>query len=360
MLKLDYSIESPEERKELVEKILEENPNYNLNILADYLIMCMEKQERKQKKILTENRMVTVNKRELSFEGLVYKMENNEDGIYQLIKNDKNIIFKPKISITKKDKEKLPFLEQINEAISILKEKAKTSQGKDSYIIKKAIIELQKEQYIIKQSFNPAIIPTKLTRSFNFFVMENEEWIEDIYETKKDKEVLVDSIARYNGLSFLNPKLISTILCNYSKLKQDCAEDLKGDLWFCMQDFDALADRVLSKIPAYELITIMKIDGKSNEEIKDVLQIKFGFSFSKEYISSLWRNKIPKIIAEQAEKEYLIWYFSYKEKGSWKKCSRCNEYKLSNSKFFTKNKTSKDGFYSICKECRKKKVKKNE
>ena len=71
-----------------------------LEILADYLILCMEKQERKEKRILTENRMSTVNKRETSFEGLVGQFENGEDGIYNLITQDKNIIFQPKISIT--------------------------------------------------------------------------------------------------------------------------------------------------------------------------------------------------------------------------------------------------------------------
>ena len=71
-----------------------------LEILADYLILCMEKQERKEKRILTENRMSTVNKRETSFEGLVGKFENGEDGIYNLITQDKNIIFKQKVSIT--------------------------------------------------------------------------------------------------------------------------------------------------------------------------------------------------------------------------------------------------------------------
>lgn len=46
MLKLDYSLSTPEERKELVEKILEENPNVNdtyLETLADYLIIAVEK-----------------------------------------------------------------------------------------------------------------------------------------------------------------------------------------------------------------------------------------------------------------------------------------------------------------------------
>lgn len=74
LIKLDYTLESPEDRNELVKKIIEENPELNdsyLEILADYLILCMEKQERKERKILTDNRLTTVNKRETSFEGLV-------------------------------------------------------------------------------------------------------------------------------------------------------------------------------------------------------------------------------------------------------------------------------------------------
>ena len=93
MIKLDYTLESPEERVQLVEKILSENPNPNekyLEILTDYLILCMEKQEKKERKILTENRLMTVNKRETSFEGLVSQLENGEDGIYNLINENKN------------------------------------------------------------------------------------------------------------------------------------------------------------------------------------------------------------------------------------------------------------------------------
>lgn len=108
IIKLDYTLETPEERVALVNKILEENPEPNekyLEILADYLILCMEKQEKKERKILTENRLMTVNKREISYEGLVSQLENGEDGIYNLINDNKNQIFQPKVTITKKDLE---------------------------------------------------------------------------------------------------------------------------------------------------------------------------------------------------------------------------------------------------------------
>ena len=108
IIKLDYTLETPEERVALVNKILEENPEPNekyLEILADYLILCMEKKKKKERKILTENRLMTVNKREISYEGLVSQLENGEDGIYNLINDNKNQIFQPKVTITKKDLE---------------------------------------------------------------------------------------------------------------------------------------------------------------------------------------------------------------------------------------------------------------
>ena len=147
-MKLDYSIESPEERKAYVEKILEENPEpapYYLDILADYLVLCMEKQERKDRKLLTENRLYTVNKRETSFEGLASQFENGEDGMYSLITEDKNQLFKPKIEITAQDLEEIPFLKQIKEAIAQWETKLKTLSGKDAYIAKKTIIDLRKD-----------------------------------------------------------------------------------------------------------------------------------------------------------------------------------------------------------------------
>lgn len=111
MTKLDYTIESPEERRELVEKILEENPEPSeayLETLADYLVLCMEKQERKERNLLTDNRLATVNKRETSYEGLVSQLENGEDGIYNMMTNNKNTIFQPKVMITKADVEEIP------------------------------------------------------------------------------------------------------------------------------------------------------------------------------------------------------------------------------------------------------------
>lgn len=122
VIKLDYTLNTPEERLELVNKILEETPNPDSNyleMLADYLVFCMEKEEKKEKKILTENRKATVKKRETSYEGLVAQFENGEDGVYNLMDDNKQVIFQPKLEITKKDRKNIPELQQTDESIKL-------------------------------------------------------------------------------------------------------------------------------------------------------------------------------------------------------------------------------------------------
>ena len=306
----------------------------------------MEKQEKKERKILTENRMMTVNKRETSFEGLVSQLENGEDGIYNLISENKNQIFQPKVTITKKDLEEIEPLRQLREAINLWEAKLKVTEGKDAFTIKKALIEMRKDQYLIKNAYRRPIVFNKLTRSRNFIELPDKTCRFD-----------ADGYPIPEGVSLLDPAVCSAILCNYSRLKQDSSDQFEGDLYYLMDAFDEIADIALKEYPLYEKIVECKIDGLQNIQIQEILQMEFGIKHSLEYISSLWRKKIPKLIASVAEDQYLDWYYLNEEKGKYKRCSRCGQIKLAHNKYFSKNKTSKDGFYSICKKCRNSKTK---
>ena len=103
----------------------------------------MNKEERKASGILTDNRMVTINKRETSYEGLVEKFENGEDGVYNLITNDKNIILTPKVSITQQDIEDIPPLKDLRDAIEIIEKQEKAATGKNKFLLKKQLIEMR-------------------------------------------------------------------------------------------------------------------------------------------------------------------------------------------------------------------------
>lgn len=348
--KLDYSLQTPQERNELVKKIIDETPpeqltNKYLTILSDYIIFAMDKEERKKKKILTDNRMVTVNRRETSFQGLAGQLENGEDGIYNMIANDKNIIFMPKVTITEEDIKEIPGLKDLRDAIDNVEKQFKAATGKRKFLLKKQLIEMRQDQYVLKSAYRQPMYMMNVTKSFSKLQLDGKITITEDGQVKSTELV-----------SLFDQKHVSALLCNYSKLKEDAWSKFSSDSYYLMEDLDNLIERTLKdKYPLYYDLLIYKIDGKQNIEIQELLNEKHGIKHSVEYISSLWRNKIPKLLAEQAQEDYLIWYYTMQERGKWKRCSRCGEVKLAHNRFFSKNKTSKDGFYSICKCCRNKK-----
>ena len=350
--KLDYSLQTPQERNELVKKIIDETPpeqltNKYLTILSDYIIFAMDKEERKKKKILTDNRMVTVNRRETSFQGLAGQLENGEDGIYNMIANDKNIIFMPKVTITEEDIKEIPGLKDLRDAIDNVEKQFKAATGKRKFLLKKQLIEMRQDQYVLKSAYRQPMYMMNVTKSFSKLQLDGKITITEDGQVKSTELV-----------SLFDQKHISALLCNYSKLKEDAWGKFSSDSYYLMEDLDNLIERTLKdKYPLYYDLLIYKIDGKQNIEIQELLNKKHGIKHSVEYISSLWRNKIPKLLAEQAQEDYLIWHYTMQERGKWKRCSRCGEVKLAHNRFFSKNKTSKDGFYSICKSCRNQKSK---
>ena len=142
--KLDYSLKTSAERAEFIKELLPDltkeqlkNKKY-IEIMSDYIVSAMTPEEKKQKMILTDNRMITVNKRETSFQGLVDKFENGEDGLWNfMIDNDKNILLTHKKEITDVDLENIDSLKDLKESIKIIEKKEKEATGKNKYKLKK-------------------------------------------------------------------------------------------------------------------------------------------------------------------------------------------------------------------------------
>jgi hypothetical protein len=73
-------------------------------------------------------------------------------------------------------------------------------------------------------------------------------------------------------------------------------------MYYLMLAFDDLTDEALKdKYPILYDIMVYKIDGLSNKEIRDKIQKDHNTTYSIEYLSALWRKKIPKIISEYAK-----------------------------------------------------------
>lgn len=302
---------------------------------------------KKGKFILTPNRMVTVDKREISFQGFSENLENQESGIYNFITEaDKNVLLTPKIQITEQDIQDIPPLAQLRKAIDLIEKQKNAAVGKRKALLTKHLIEMRKDQYVIKNAFKQPIILTKVVRNFGKKLHLNE----NITINEKGEP-------ENSGLiSLFNPTHISCLLCNYTNLKKEVSGKIENDFYYLINDFQKLIQKTLRGDYAIYLDLIkLKFKEKTSKQIAEILLQKYGYTYSTEYISILWRKKIPKLLADKAKQDWIVWHYTFEEKGKWKKCSKCQQIKLAHPYFFTKNKTSKDGWYSICKCCRNQK-----
>lgn len=352
---LDYSLKTQEERVAYINDLCNKyNPsNREKQYIADYLLFVNEKITKDERKrdhsIITKNREITINKRQISYEQIVSSLENGEDGLYTLISNDKNQILDPKDKITEDDLEEFPALQQIMDNIKLLEEKLKTAQGKNKYLIKQQIIEGWKQLYSMRSSLRGGGA-RKTHCNAQIKAMAHVNIPEKIY-LDINKNIIVES-----PISILKPESVSFLLSYYSMLKQECWDDLHSDMHWLLIDLENTAEEALKDEPVLYDILKWKIDGYTNEQIQEKVEIVHGVIHNEQYYSTLWRKRIPKIIAAEAQRNWLIWHYTSEEYGEWKQCGKCGEYKPAHKAFFSRN-TSSDGWYSICKECRKEKNK---
>lgn len=354
-MQLDYSLKTPEERIACVKALIAETPddkltNHYLSYMSDYILFVADKDQTKKERkedhpIVTKNREVTVAKRQVSLEEVVSSLENGEDGLYALISNDKNQILDHKNKISQKDIAEVPGLQEQLDLIERLQVQFKSATGQMRYSLKKQIIETWQQIYILKASFRGT--PAKGKTSNQIKNMAHMDLGENISIDPVTLMPTSDGM-----ISLFNSAHISFLLCYYSQLKQECIDDLLSDMHFLLLDLEELIDRTLKEDhPVLYDLLIWKIDGLTNEEIQKRMEVEHAEKHSEQYFSSLWRKRIPKLLSEQAQKDWLIWHFTNEEYGQWKYCTGCGEYKLAHPLFFAKN-SSKDGYYSRCKICK--------
>lgn len=239
----------------MVARIIEETPKENLTnryleILGDYVMDAITKEEKRSHMYLTENRLVTVNKRETSYEGLVEKLENGEDGIYNLISDNKNEFLQHKAEITPEDIAEIPGLKELREEIENIEEQAKRATGRNKYLLKKQIIEMRRDQYVLKSIFKPVMAHATGPKGTSKIELNERRWID------KDGEPQSDGL-----VTFFNPKHISAILCHYSDLKAATRGKFQSDFYCLIEDFDVLMRNSLAAEPVYKEIVRMRIRG---------------------------------------------------------------------------------------------------
>lgn len=104
----------------------------------------------------------------------------------------------------------------------------------------------------------------------------------------------------------------------------------------------------------YRLIVEMKSENWRNEDINNELRHRNLKPFSVNYISTIYKKRIPKILAQAVETHFEL-ALALDQPDEWKHCSKCGKLLHLDSNNFRRLSKSKDGFVSSCKQCDKKK-----
>ena len=175
--------------------------------------------------------------------------------------------------------------------------------------------------------------------------------ISDFYWEKKD---ILDRLDTFKELyvNFLDETHIAAILQMYFELEDSYNEE----------DLDLMTRRLLCTLQYYiklarltdvqREILDLKIKKKTNNEIQKYINKKYQKSYTINYISTIFRQKIIPSICEAVEyHQEIIGNLFFEE--NFKKCSMCGKELLLSKYNFIKKSRSKDGYSNRCKICEK-------
>lgn len=388
--KLDFSIPTIQERMDYVKKNVDfsQLTKKDIELCADYCLYGKDPNQNDtsavdRKEIFIKTRYNSYARQEaVSLDAL---MENPTFDESEL-KLGKNIYKKTKPTIDREKCKDIPGMQELWKQIDELDRKFKLLEGKEEpqageqiptwdaktqYHMKHRLIELRKEQYLLKDTLFPEMRsqknfgiyfthPTEYEMNYPVYpcgVMRYENdgdfkqpWKDQTPFAAKDIEKEIEDRKKANKpyFSFLDEEHIYQLCLKYYEIK-DQAEKNPDSL---LNNLIWTLDYYIEKANLSEQ-QLLIVEGKKrrllNKEICEELMDKLGIYHQENYVSTIW-NKVTKLISEAAELSYDEQCCrSYKP--AWKVCNCCGETLLRDPRNFVRKSKAPDGLTNRCKRC---------
>ena len=389
MVNLDFSIPTSAGRRDYVEKYMTENSDKkfsasDLETIANYILYGKDKEtgesivDRKEVQIKTKYN--SYSKKEPESLDELMESPTFDERIFSKNRNRYKIV-KPKI-----DREKdydIPGIQDLWKAIDRYQYIIDVNMGKieDStvpklssiqlYKFKHMVIDLRRQQFYLKDMAKPTIcmFGTNARKVYQIednsipWDLENSDFAIAPLGVLINKDKKFYNPREYNGpeyeynqkakyiIDFRNSEHIYYLLENYEDLRISADNKPESTISFLLDTLDFYIEKAnLSE--SKKTILEYKKNKIQNESIKKKLEKDFGLTHSANYISTIWKQKICKEIADAAQLHY-DYYLNRDKPFAWKKCNQCGQIKLKDTREFMRKSRSSDGLASRCKECDK-------
>jgi hypothetical protein len=276
------------------------------------------------------------------------------------------------------------------------------------YLKKKhLLVELRREQYTIKDSFSN----TLMARPTNKFVEEVSPTfcgpesaedgflvlpigLSDFTRQTQGKSKSVDWFLEFEELATkkddptyqrqarkLENRLIERGICQPHKTSKKTQESQKSTMPFGFLTIDfrnpahicrlldsqklLITDPSLSRVrdtldfyvrqanltPVQQKVLELKLAGKQNMDIKEIVNKEFDRSYQTNYISTIYRQYVAPAIADAATRHLEIVRAIAEGPERFKRCSVCGRLLVESETYFIHKSRAKSGFSARCKQC---------
>lgn len=103
--------------------------------------------------------------------------------------------------------------------------------------------------------------------------------------------------------------------------------------------------------PVQQKVLELKLAGKQNMDIKEIVNKEFGRSYQTNYISTIYRQYVAPAIADAASRHLEIVRAIAEGPERFKRCSVCGRLLVESETYFIHKSRAKSGFSTRCKQC---------
>lgn len=341
----DFKESDPLVRREAVEGSLRRDPKptrAQMSAMADYLLFVSDpgstlRERSEEYPVLTRNREATIARREVGAGALAPRGGADQPSVEEALSSLGRNVPSTGAGCPRPPIPSDWRMADNEEAVASLLAQADRAGGKRRFELRRQVIAKYRERSAIAESAAPAI--PSVSRSL--VPPDSPVGVED--EVVVDPDTLMPGGRR--GLTMCDEQCVRALMRDYPALKALCEGDARSDVAAMLVDLEGGLASACAGDPVLSGFASLMLGGSTVASAAREMGER-GVHRSEQYWAAQWGQRLPRAVADGARRRWLL-----RNWGKRKVCTMCGRELPAHPLWFTRN-TSRDGYYSRCKECR--------
>ena len=341
----DFKEADPIVRRGAVEGSLRRDPRptrAQMSAMADYMLFVSDpgstlRERSEEYPVLTRNREATIARREVGAGALAPRGGADQPSVEEALSSLGRNVPSTGVGGARPPAPSDWRMADNEEAVASLLAQADRAGGKRRFELRRQVIAKYRERSAIAESAAPAI--PSVSRSL--VPPDSPVGVED--EVVVDPGTLMPGGRR--GLTMCDVPCVRALMRDYPALKALCEGDARSDVAAMLVDLEGGLASACAGDPVLSEFASLMLGGRTVASAAREMG-EAGVHRSEQYWAAQWGQRLPRAVADGARRRWLL-----RNWGKRKVCTMCGRELPAHPLWFTRN-TSRDGYYSRCKECR--------